>query len=55
MKFNQKQIVRELKALSDKFKAEGKSDYHNLARKEINTKYGKGWREDEYRTINKSL
>lgn len=39
-------ISKELKELSDKLKHENHPNYHNKAREIINSKYGKGWRED---------
>lgn len=41
-----KKISKELKELSIKFEEQGLKNFHNLARYEINKKYGKGWRED---------
>lgn len=38
-------ISKELKTLSNKYKAEGHPNYHNQARKDINLKYGKFWRD----------
>lgn len=40
-----KPILKEIKVLSNHYKLEGHTDYHNKAREEINKKYGKGWRE----------
>lgn len=40
-----KRISSELSNLSNQFKLEGRLNYHNAARSEINKKYGKGWRE----------
>jgi hypothetical protein len=39
-----KPILKEIKVLSNQYKLEGHTDYHNKAREEINKKYGKGWR-----------
>ena len=38
-------IFKELKLLSEKLKSENHPDYHNEARKQINLKYGKDWRD----------
>ena len=38
-------IMMELKLLIEKKKAEGDPNFLNNARKEINLKYGRGWRE----------
>ena len=40
-----KPILKEIKVLSNQYKLEGHTDYHNKAREEINKKYGKFWRE----------
>ena len=41
-----KRISTELYNLSKQFEKEGKKDYHNMARCEINKKYGKFWRSE---------
>lgn len=48
-------IFKELKELSDKLKSEGHPNYHNEARRLINVKYGKDWRDkNRIRSINNS-
>ena len=41
----QKRISKELRSLSIKLKSERHKNHHNEARRQINKKYGKGWRE----------
>ena len=41
-----KRISNELYNLSKQFEKEGKKDFHNMARCEINKKYGKFWRSE---------
>lgn len=41
-----KRISAELSNLSKQYKLEGRTNYHNYARCDINKKYGKGWREE---------
>ena len=41
-----KRISDELSNLSKQYKLEGRANYHNDARSDINKKYGKGWREE---------
>ena len=42
----QRSISKELKTLSYELEKKGVINFHNLARCEINKKYGKGWKED---------
>lgn len=41
-----KEISTELRNLSKQFQSEGRPNYHNDARCEINKKYGKFWRSE---------
>lgn len=43
--FQADRISKELKELSTKLEGEGVRNFHNIARSEINKKYGKFWRE----------
>ena len=48
-------IFKELKLLSNKLKNEGNKDHHNEARRLINLKYGKDWRDKlQIKELNKS-
>lgn len=49
-----KEILKELKTLSEKLKSEGHPNYHNQARSEINKKYGDDWRHkyEDYSKVN---